>query len=203
MMKRVYYADKVIFFSSDYQTSEGKVLFNPTGEVPQIERVLKALDDTHRLTVWSPDADSVFEAFAGRFTPVEAAGGAVVCGERVLMIKRRGFWDLPKGHLEKGETLRECAAREVAEECGIDRSLIEVGDEIVRTLHFYWYEPKSRWEIKRTAWYLMSYDGDPRDVTPQAEEDITAVEWMTLSEATRAAAGSYMTIQEVIRKMEQ
>ncbi|MDR2890296.1 MAG: NUDIX domain-containing protein, partial [Alistipes sp.] len=178
-MKRVYYADKVIFFSPDFQTSEGKVLFDPAGEVPTIERVLKALDDTHRLTVWSPDAEALFEGFCARFTPVEAAGGVVFCGdgasdgsrtsgERVLMIRRRGFWDLPKGHREEGESLPECAAREVSEESGLAEASLEVGAEIADTLHFYWYERAARWEMKRTTWYAMRYGGDPADVAPQA-----------------------------------
>ncbi len=200
-MKKVYYADKVIIFTSDYQTSEGKTLFDRTGEVPGIERILKALDDSRRLTLWSPDANRVFDGFCALFTPVEAAGGAVFCDDKVLMIKRRGFWDLPKGHLEPDETLRECALREVSEECGLASSCIDVGTEIARTLHFYWYEPAARWEMKRTTWYKMRYNGAPACVEPQRDEDITSVEWMTLPQATRATSASYMTIQDVIAQI--
>jgi 8-oxo-dGTP diphosphatase len=51
--------------------------------------------------------------------------GAVVLHEgRVLLVKRGqapalGKWSLPGGLLHLGETTREAAAREVAEECGI------------------------------------------------------------------------------------
>ena len=45
-----------------------------------------------------------------------------------LMIHRNGRWDLPKGHVEPGESTAECAVREFAEETGA------VGAEVVRFL---------------------------------------------------------------------
>ncbi|MFN5421861.1 MAG: NUDIX domain-containing protein, partial [bacterium] len=41
---------------------------------------------------------------------IEAAGGMVFnqAGE-LLMMKRRGFWDMPKGKLDAGESIEECA----------------------------------------------------------------------------------------------
>lgn len=202
MTKRVYYADKVIIFASDYQTSEGKTLFVPQGREVSVHRLLKALEGTRSLTVYSPDINDVFSSFCSNFTRVDAAGGVVVAEDgRILMMRRRGFWDLPKGHREHGEEMQECALREVAEECGIDPALVELGDEITRTMHFYWFPVNERWEMKVTVWYKMSYSGDPCNVIPQAEEDITAIEWMTPAEAARNAAASYMTIQEVIAKL--
>lgn len=46
-------------------------------------------------------------------------------GERVLLVRRKnahgaGSWATPGGHLEFGESLVECAAREAKEETGID-----------------------------------------------------------------------------------
>ena len=35
------------------------------------------------------------------------------------MIFRRNKWDLPKGKLDKGETIEQCALREVEEETGL------------------------------------------------------------------------------------
>jgi 8-oxo-dGTP pyrophosphatase MutT (NUDIX family) len=136
-------------------------------------------------------------------TIVDAAGGAVVAGDgRVLMMLRRGMWDLPKGHLEPGETLRECAAREVCEECGLDPTQLTVGRELVRTTHSY-VSARGRPEEKRTTWFRMTYTGDPSTVTPQTEEDITALEWLAPDEAARRAAASYATIQQVIEKLIQ
>jgi ADP-ribose pyrophosphatase YjhB (NUDIX family) len=53
--------------------------------------------------------------------PKVVVGSVVVAGDSVLMCRRaieprRGFWTLPAGYLEHGETLEEGAAREAWEE---------------------------------------------------------------------------------------
>jgi 8-oxo-dGTP pyrophosphatase MutT (NUDIX family) len=133
-------------------------------------------------------------------TIIDAAGGVVVASDgRILMMLRRGMWDLPKGHREKGETERQCAAREVCEECGLDPAGLTVGEEIARTVHAY-VSAAGRPEEKHTVWFRMSYAGDPALATPQTEEEITALEWLTPAAARRRAATSYKTIREVIDK---
>lgn len=72
--------------------------------------------------------------------PIVAVGAAVSRDGRVLVIQRgrepsRGVWTVPGGAVHLGEGMREAAAREVREECGIE---IEVGrvvgilDNVVR-----------------------------------------------------------------------
>lgn len=53
--------------------------------------------------------------------PKVVVGSVVVSGDRVLMCRRaiqprQGFWTLPAGYMELGETLEEGAAREALEE---------------------------------------------------------------------------------------
>lgn len=56
------------------------------------------------------------------------ASAAIFRGEEVLLIERgkgalKGFWSLPGGHIEAGETARAAAVREVAEETGVEAEL--------------------------------------------------------------------------------
>ena len=114
-------------------------------------------------------------------TPITAAGGYVVRpGKKepeVLTIYRRGAWEMPKGKLDKGESIEECALREVREEVGIER--LEMIAPAGATYHA--YERKKRFEVKTTYWYLMHTP--ETQFEPQQEEQIEDVVWMGWSEA--------------------
>lgn len=45
-----------------------------------------------------------------------------------LLMKHADRWDIPKGHLDPGETLLECAYRELVEETGIARHQVRQAD---------------------------------------------------------------------------
>lgn len=56
--------------------------------------------------------------------PPNAASVAIVREGKVLLIKRafapyQNLWTLPGGRLEPGETIEQCAIREIAEEVGL------------------------------------------------------------------------------------
>ena len=58
------------------------------------------------------------------WTPCVGVGAIVIRDEKVLLVQRgiepgRGLWAIPGGTLKLGETLQECAAREILEETGI------------------------------------------------------------------------------------
>jgi bis(5'-nucleosidyl)-tetraphosphatase len=60
---------------------------------------------------------------------VKSCGVLIVRGEPVrefLLMKHKDRWDLPKGHVDAGETEIECALRELVEETGIEASDIEL-----------------------------------------------------------------------------
>lgn len=113
--------------------------------------------------------------------PVTAGGGFVVrnvSGEvEVLIIFRNQVWDLPKGKIDPGETIEECARREVCEELGIDDVVI-LGP-LGRTIHGYPYGRE--YAVKTTHWFSMTTKAS--SFTPQKKEKIEAVEWVRLSEA--------------------
>ncbi len=149
-------------------------------------------------TVWAVSGDyiALFDAFCALFVQAPAAGGVVSNPHgSVMMIRRNGRWDLPKGHLEPNETPCECAAREAAEECGLQQ--VECGEFITTTRHAYLLH--GRWTLKRCDWFRLSSPADQRPV-PQSEEGIEQARWVTLQEAVKLAEDSYLTIQHVLRK---
>src|SRR5215510_275068 len=96
-----------------------------------------------------------------------AAGGLVVNDrDELLMIFRRGKWDLPKGKLDKGESLKDCAIREVEEETGLKN--ITLGPPLIITYHT--YHEGARFILKESHWYKMSVSGQ-QNLVPQTEED--------------------------------
>lgn len=112
---------------------------------------------------------------------VAAGGGYVVrgtdAGPELLLIHRRGAWDLPKGKRDGGEGWADCARREVREELGI-RDLRIVAP-LGATVHG--YEERGRYCVKPTRWYAMTTPHTR--FTPQAAEGIEAVEWVPYDEA--------------------
>lgn len=124
------------------------------------------------------------------------AGGGVVYNKKgkILVMKRFGKWDLPKGKADKGEKFRETAAREVTEECNIK---VAIGKKVCTTWHTYRLQGKRM--LKCTKWYKMDCLDD-RQMTPQIEEDIEELRWMKKAEVAEAMSNSYESIRFVMRK---
>lgn len=124
------------------------------------------------------DVDQTFSEFRSIYKVIKAAGGLVFNDDlSLLAIFRRGHWDLPKGKIEKGETKKEAAVREVQEETGIQQ--VELIEKIGKTYHTYSTKKHKR-ALKISHWYEMR-TGD-MEVTPQVEEDIEKVEWVDLNQ---------------------
>jgi 8-oxo-dGTP pyrophosphatase MutT (NUDIX family) len=87
--------------------------------------------------------------------PVVAGGGYVGCplpdDVALLLIYRRGVWDLPKGTRDSGESVEGCARREVQEEVGIEA--LRLVHPLGTTQHG--YVDGDRYAVKTTHWYLM------------------------------------------------
>ena len=159
-------------------------------------KIVKKVETSKYVAVVTPSPELAFEALRAEFKWVEAAGGVVtnVAGD-LLMIHLRGRWDLPKGHVESGESSREAALREVEEETGIRAEA--VGDEpLVCTYHT--YNTYGAWELKRTTWWAMhSEGGKPK---AQSEEGITSVEWCERATLRERLKTTYPTIKRLVER---
>lgn len=131
--------------------------------------------------------------FRGLHKIVPAAGGAVVNGGRLLCIYRRGSWDLPKGKIDAGESEREAAVREVAEETGLREPRIT--RELPVTFHTY-RTGKGKRIFKPTYWYEMA--SDQETLTPETEEDIEEARWIGPAELREVRAGMYKSLHPVV-----
>lgn len=127
--------------------------------------------------------------------PVEAAGGVLVRRgsnmREILLIYRRGVWDLPKGKRDGGESLEACACREVREELGIDT--VQLDRPLGQTIHG--YVDGDQYAVKTTHWFLMSTAAESFE--PQEAEGIERAEWVQWDEALEKLG--YETLQRHLR----
>lgn len=126
----------------------------------------------------------------------EAAGGFIEKDAQYLCIHRLGRWDLPKGKLEKNETIEAAAVRECEEECGIGELRIQY--PLHSTFHLYPY--KKGIAIKQSFWFYMQSSWQ-KPLVAQTEESIDEVRWFSKEEIIRQVLpDTYFTIHDVIRE---
>ena len=135
------------------------------------------------------------KAFWKKFLLVKAGGGLVRNGEgRYLFMLRRGVWDLPKGKLDPGETIEQCAVREVGEETGLQGMTLE--GPLLLTYHT--YDENGKHILKETHWFRMSVS-DTKGLKPQLEEQITELRWIDASGLKEVLSHTFPSIRDVIQ----
>ena len=148
------------------------------------------------IKIVSSDLNSLLELFKSKFYYIEAAGGFIEKDNEILFIHRQGIWDLPKGKLEKGETIKNAAIRECEEECGIKQ--LSITKQLSSSFHLYKY--KKGFALKQSYWFYMKSDYSKK-LTPQIEEDIDEVKWFSKHEIeTIIIKHTYYTIRDVINE---
>lgn len=197
-IQKIYYNNKPLILSSEHLTGpryEGyEILLGANAK--NFDDALKMLDkqSCKGIIIVEPCRELLEKELLWAFYPLHSGGG-VVLNENgdVLMIYRRGRWDLPKGKLDEGEGIEQCAIREVIEETGLKTVVIK--SKICNTLHI--YPMSGKMILKYTAWYMMQ--GTASDsLLPQAEENIEKAMWVKPSEIPHLLENSFETIGEVL-----
>jgi ADP-ribose pyrophosphatase YjhB (NUDIX family) len=101
-----------------------------------VKGVLRSLFAKARAVIEGPNSD--------RWA---SAGGVVVDGKTVALIRQKKKWTLPKGRVDPGESVSRAATREVLEETGLRATVVE-------------YLGVAESQRKDTHWFLMALQGD-------------------------------------------
>ncbi len=136
-------------------------------------------------------SEQILEKFSSKIPIVVAAGGLVRNKKgKVLFIYRNDKWDLPKGKLDKGESIEKAAIREVEEETGVKGLVI---DKYLKTT-YHIFKRNGKYKLKKVFWFLMetSYDGE---LVAQLDEGITKVKWKGVKKIKKALQNSYINIK--------
>ncbi len=159
------------------------------------------VNDTQEVILQNPTPEKFFKnIFQPAFKIIPAAGGVVIRNNKLLFIFRNEKWDLPKGKIDAGESNQDAAFREVAEECGIAGHKIK--KQLPSTFHIFkspYKKSKGEWIFKETFWFKMEYS-EVKNGTPQIEENITKIEWLTPEELKVPLANTYANLKPLILK---
>jgi 8-oxo-dGTP pyrophosphatase MutT (NUDIX family) len=148
----------------------------------------------NKAVILAASASDLFEEIKKQLRNVTAAGGLVRNDlKQLLMIYRRGRWDLPKGKLETDEPVEDAAIREVIEETGLLN--LTITGKARETWHI--YKEYNELILKDTHWYHMQ-TSDNHEVVPQVEEGIIQVEWVSKKEIPLKMTNTFASVKDLL-----
>ena len=129
--------------------------------------------------------------------PIEKSAGAVVFRREMGTIKylllhyELGHWDLPKGHIEKGENPEDAARREIFEETGIKNiNFISGFRQAIR----YYFRAEGKTILKFVVFYLA----ETKIKEIKISEEHQGFLWLSYEEALRQL--TFKNAKDVIKK---
>jgi len=199
-MYKVFFNDRTVILTDDFirnfQSRYG--LFyrfrnaEDLGELIDFYNKLKKIDT---LFICHDDIEELRTVFRSCFHCIDAAGGLIRNTQgRILIMRRRNKWDLPKGKLERNENPRQAALREVEEECGLKD--LRIRDQLLSTYHTYTLGEQH--VLKKTFWFDMVYSGTIEPV-PETREDITEIRWFRPDELASVCADTFPSVLDVLK----
>lgn len=198
-MYTIYYNDRFLTLSKEPDITQNYAIVINYSLLNSISEAIKIVTNSESgsVNLYSDNLEELWNNFRSQYTEAIAAGGLVSNNNgEYLIMHRRGRIDLPKGHLELGETIEECALREVGEECGIN------GHSIIKPLSptYHTYSEKGKQILKTTYWYLMKYSGE-LPPTPQTEEDISEVKFVSRQEIASLIPKAWHSLHPILRSL--
>ena len=174
-------------------------ILNPDKKtLKDLPNFLKSHPEVKEINLYSNNVEELWMRFCMNYFEVVSAGGIVVNSKnKLLWINRNNHWDLPKGKVEKGESLENAAMREVSEETGIGD--LEITDDLATTYHT--YEVDGVVHLKTTFWFSMKHKGGDTKGIPQALEGITKVQWIELPIPSKVWDKTYGSIRIVVNAL--
>lgn len=132
--------------------------------------------------------------------PILGIGALIFKGKRILLAQRGkqpllGWWSLPGGVLETGESLVDGIRREVREETGLEVKPVEIATVFERIMP----DDKGRTEYH---YVLIDYVCRVTGGTAQPATDVSALAWVREEEleSYRLTEGTLPVIREAFRK---
>lgn len=198
-MYKVFINDKpIILTDSLFMESDFELLHFKNIAVPEIIHKLKK-GRLKGVVLYCMELEECWKHFKENFKVIVAAGGLVLNDQKdFLFIYRGNKWDLPKGRIEKGESIEETAVREVEEECGISK--LHLKHFLLTTYHIFFQNKESR--LKETHWFQMETTLE-ETLTPQLEEGITIAEFKNQEETKKALQNTFANIHLVFEAYHQ
>ena len=212
MYIKIYFNDKPLFLTDEmteeirgYAHHDDAILIDEFSH-PAVNAMIHEMrrEKVHAGIFIHADLATLKKAFWKKFNLVQAGGGLVNNGAQAwLFMLRRGKWDLPKGKLDAGETLEQCAVREVGEETGL--SAVRPDAPLLITYHT--YDENGKHILKETHWYRMSVSGsqaaipvpDQRITKFQADEAITEIVWADKERVAVLIKNTFPSIIDVLK----
>ena len=199
-MYKVFFQDRIIYLTEDFSSyfHNNYGLFYKFYDLKELSDLLKlftVVTKIKKLYIFHKDLQQLFTVFTSLFKNIEAAGGLLRNPEgKILVIKRKGKWDLPKGTLMDHEASEAAALREVGEETGITE--LDLKSHIISTFHIYLkgFDPV----LKKTYWYNMITSSEDLP-EPQTEEEITEALWLDVEDMQMILGNTYLSIIDILK----
>ena len=196
-MIKIFYNKKFILLSEKKSDESygAKIRFSDKDVLQNSLNVFLDTNNSFSINIYGINKGEYQQFFSEFFIFIQAAGGIVRNSKReLLIIKRLGVIDLPKGKLEVGESSENAAVREVCEECGIMPLDIMLNDLFAKTYHIYPY--RKAFALKETLWFNMDFTGNYK-LYPQTKEGITDVLFVNQSKLRHYLKNTYSSLQKI------